>query len=124
MRYHLVTHMAAALTPFKAIADDTRRRILDLLRDGALTTGAIAGNFRRHSRPAISKHLALLRRARLVRMERRGRERVYHLNAAPLRAVDAWLDRYAAFWDENLLAFKRYVEALPPEEGDAHDPEG
>jgi DNA-binding transcriptional ArsR family regulator len=100
-------------TPYKAIADTTRREILDLLRIDPLTAGAIAERFRkkRLSRPAVSKHLRILRQSRLVRVTRHGRERVYALNADPLRAVDAWVQKYEAFWDQQLQAFKEYVEA-------------
>ncbi|MGH2523591.1 MAG: metalloregulator ArsR/SmtB family transcription factor, partial [Anaerolineales bacterium] len=71
--------MAALASPYKAIADDTRRRILDALRTESLTAGAIAGRFRRLSRPAVSKHLSILRRSRLVSAKKQGRERVYSL---------------------------------------------
>lgn len=63
------------------------------------------------SRPAISKHLRLLRRARLVREHREGRHRVYQLNAAPLRAVDSWLSQYRSFWQASLAGLKGYVES-------------
>jgi DNA-binding transcriptional ArsR family regulator len=100
-------------TPYKAIADGTRREILDLLRLDPLTAGVIAERFRkkRLSRPAVSKHLRILRQSRLVRVSKRGRERVYMLNADPLREVDAWVQQYKAFWDRQLQAFREYVEA-------------
>jgi DNA-binding transcriptional ArsR family regulator len=108
-----------AVTPYKAIADDTRRHILDLLRRETLTAGAIAERFGGMSRPAVSKHLAILRRSRLVLAKKRGRERVYALNAAPLREVNRWLVQYQQFWDNQLESFKNYVESntLP----EAHD---
>lgn len=102
----------AAVTPYKAIADDTRRHILDLLRDEPLTAGSIAERFqRRLSRPAVSKHLSMLRRSRLVIAKKQGRERVYRLNAEPLREVEAWVKQYEVFWDQQLQAFKEYVES-------------
>ena len=99
--------------PYKAIADTTRREILDLLRDYSLTAGVIAERFRRKklSRPAVSKHLRILRQSRLVLVTKKGRERVYTLNAEPLREVDAWVQQYEAFWDRQLQAFKEYVES-------------
>ncbi len=103
--------MVAAATLYRAIADKTRRQILDHLRAQDLTAGALAGKFPRLSRPAISKHLAILRRSRLVRARRRGREQVYSLNAEPLREVGEWLKRYEAFMDQQLQSFKQYVEA-------------
>src|SRR5262245_22892375 len=86
---------------FKAIADPTRREILRLLRGGGRAVGDIASNFRT-SRPAISKHLRLLRSAGLVETRKRGTARICQLNAKPLRAIDEWLRDYEAFWNENL----------------------
>lgn len=94
---------------FKAIADPTRREILGLLRDGPYTVGEIARNFHT-SRPAISKHLRLLRGAGLVVSRKKGAANVCELNGKPLRAVSEWLQGYAAFWDENLRNLKHYVE--------------
>ena len=100
-------------TPYKAIADTTRRQILDLLRNENLTAGVIAARFRKRSlsRPAVSKHLRILRQSRLVLVRKQGRERVYALNAEPLREVDIWLKEYEAFLDRQLQAFKDYVES-------------
>jgi DNA-binding transcriptional ArsR family regulator len=97
---------------FKAIADPTRRKILRLLRGGGKTVGDVASNFRT-SRPAISKHLRLLRSAGLVTTRKQGAARVCVLNARPLRAVNAWLRDYEAFWDENLRNLKEFVEEKP-----------
>ncbi len=94
---------------FRAIADPTRREILGLLRGGRQTVGAIAGNFRM-SRPAISRHLRLLRNAGLVVTRKDGTARICELRGKPLRAVNEWLRDYAAFWDENLRSLKQYVE--------------
>ncbi len=94
---------------FRALADPTRRQILHLLRDGRRTVGEIAANFRT-SRPAISKHLRLLRSAGLVTTEKAGTTRVCGLNAQPLRAVNAWVREYEAFWSESLRNLKRYIE--------------
>src|SRR6266542_2275924 len=81
---------------FQALADPTRRAVLDLLRGGRQPAGLIAGFFP-VSRPAVSKHLRLLRRANLVTEHRRGRHRFYEINPAPLKAVDQWLARYRVF---------------------------
>ncbi len=101
-----VTHSAAV---FSAIADPTRRAVLDLLRRGSLPAGQIARAFP-VSRPAISKHLRLLRRARLVREHREGRRRVYQLDPQPLRTLDSWLEQYRIFWRANLADLKSFVE--------------
>jgi DNA-binding transcriptional ArsR family regulator len=108
MRNQSVTYSPEAT--FQALADPTRRAVLDLLRRGSQPAGAIAGAFP-VSRPAISKHLRLLRRAHLVREHREGRHRVYQLNPEPLRAVDSWLDQYRNFWKMNLSNLKTFVEA-------------
>ena len=97
---------------FRAIADPTRREILGLLRGRRLTVGEIAGNFHT-SRPAISKHLRLLRSAGLVTARREGTARICALRAKPLRAVDDWLRDYQAFWQESLRALKTHVEENP-----------
>jgi DNA-binding transcriptional ArsR family regulator len=94
---------------FRAIADPTRREILNLLRGGAHTVGEIAGNFRT-SRPAISKHLRLLRSAGLVVTRKQGTARLCRLNAKPLCAVNTWLREYEALWRESLSGLKNYVE--------------
>jgi DNA-binding transcriptional ArsR family regulator len=94
---------------FSALADPTRRAVLDLLRRGSLPAGRIAEAFP-VSRPAISKHLRLLRRAHLVREHREGRHRVYHLNPEPLKALDSWLNHYRIFWQMNLNDLKSFVE--------------
>jgi DNA-binding transcriptional ArsR family regulator len=94
---------------FRAIADPTRREILKLLRGNRQTVGQIAGNFRA-SRPAISKHLRVLRSAGLVVTHRVGASRLCDLDATPLRAVNDWLQDYEAFWGETLRSLKTYVE--------------
>jgi DNA-binding transcriptional ArsR family regulator len=105
----------ATLTPkqreavFRAIADPTRREILGLLRGRRYAVGEIAEKFRM-SRPAVSKHLRLLRRVGLVVTKNEGTARICHLNAAPLRAVDDWLRDYQELWGESLRNLKRFVE--------------
>ncbi len=94
---------------FRAIADPTRREILGLLRPGGRTVGDIASNFRT-SRPAISRHLRLLRSAGLVITKKNGTARICELNGNPLRAVDDWLRDYSVLWDENLRNLKKFVE--------------
>ena len=111
MRNRSVTHSAARNeATFQALADPTRRAVLDLLRRGSQPAGQIASAFP-VSRPAISKHLRLLRRAHLVREHREGRNRVYQLNPEPLRAVDSWIEQYRVFWTANLNSLKAFVES-------------
>ena len=94
---------------FRAIADPTRRAILDRLRAGPAPVNALAADFEQ-SRPAISKHLRVLREARLVSEERAGRERVYRLEPQPLQRALGWLEGYRSFWQRNLDHLKRYLE--------------
>lgn len=94
---------------FKALADPTRRAILASLCDGGRSAGDIARRFP-VSRPAISKHLRLLREAKLVVEARRGRSRLYELNARPLQSVDEWIADYRQFWRMQLRNLKHHVE--------------
>jgi DNA-binding transcriptional ArsR family regulator len=107
---------------YHAISDHTRRQILDLLQKESLTAGVIAQRFTKISRPAVSKHLAVLRRSKLVLIRKQGRERIYTLNAAPLKEISDWVNRYQTFWDEQLQSFKNYVESDPKQEVN-HDEE-
>ena len=101
----------AANAPFRAIADPTRREILGLLRSGPQTVGELARNFRT-SRPAISKHLRLLRSAGLVTTQKDGAAHICRLNAQPLRTVSLWLREYEVFWGESLRGLKNYIEGI------------
>ena len=120
MRHRSVTYSTARTSEatFQALADPTRRAVLDLLRRGSQPAGQIASAFP-VSRPAISKHLRLLRRAHLVREHRQGRNRVYELNAEPLRAVDSWIEHYRVFWAVSLNKLKAFVEAEHARETEA-----
>jgi DNA-binding transcriptional ArsR family regulator len=108
MRYRTVTYSREAA--FSALADPTRRAVLDLLRAGTRPAGDIARAFP-ISRPAISKHLKILRRAHLVEERRQGRHRMYHLSPEPLKSVDSWLEQYRQFWSASLSNLKSFVEA-------------
>ena len=100
---------AANSDVFRAIADPTRRAILDRLRAGPVPVNDIAIDFEQ-SRPAISKHLRILREASLVAEEKRGRERFYRLRPEPLSNVADWADGYRRFWRSNLESLKRHLE--------------
>ena len=96
--------------PFQALADPTRRAILELLRKRPLCpAGEIAGSFPRISRPAVSRHLRVLRVAGLVAAEGRGRQHCYRLQLGALARVER--DWFAPFWDASLAALKRRVES-------------
>ncbi len=89
-----------------AIADPIRRRVLELVRDTEMPAGEIAAEFA-VSRPAVSRHLRVLREARLVHERRVGRERLYRADPEPLAELRAWLDGY---WADRLDALKRLAE--------------
>jgi DNA-binding transcriptional ArsR family regulator len=89
-----------------AIADPIRRRVLELVRDAEVPAGEIAAAFP-VSRPAVSRHLRVLREAGLVQERRVGRERLYRADPAPLAELREWLDGY---WAGRLEALKRLAE--------------
>jgi DNA-binding transcriptional ArsR family regulator len=86
-----------------AIADPIRRELLTLLSAGEISAGDLAARFP-VSRPAISRHLRVLREAGLVRSRTEGRHRLYALDPAPLRELDAWLEPYRDLWAQRLDA--------------------
>lgn len=87
----------------EALADPTRRRIVELLVDGERSAGALASEFT-VSRPAVSRHLRVLRESGLVQTRESGTSRLYSLDPAPLQELDAWLARYRGFWAQRLDA--------------------
>jgi DNA-binding transcriptional ArsR family regulator len=96
---------------FRAIADPTRRALLDSLRTGGeQSVGDLAAPFRL-TLPGLSRHLRVLRDGGLVTERRQGRHRFYRLNAAPLRSVAGWVAEYEAFWDTRLDALGGYLRA-------------
>ncbi|HVQ97175.1 MAG TPA: metalloregulator ArsR/SmtB family transcription factor [Mycobacteriales bacterium] len=88
---------------FEALADPTRRRILELLAGGERSAGDLAGEFA-ISRPGVSRHLRVLRAAGLVRARGDGQRRLYSVDPAPLAEVEQWLARYRLFWAQRLDA--------------------
>ena len=88
---------------FTVLANPVRRRILELLIGRPYTVNHLVDEFQLH-RPAVSEHLQILRNARLVRDERRGRERYYHLDPSRLVEVDDWLKPFERYWRERMQA--------------------
>ncbi|HEY3684219.1 MAG TPA: metalloregulator ArsR/SmtB family transcription factor [Streptosporangiaceae bacterium] len=92
---------------FDVLGDPVRRRILELLADGEMSSGAVAEVVQREfkiSQPAVSQHLRVLRDTGFATVRPEGTRRLYAVNAEPLRDVDAWLDRFRAFWAPHLDA--------------------
>lgn len=94
---------------FQAIADPTRRQVLQLLAEKELPVTKITEHFP-ISRTAIVKHLRILTDAELVKGEKVGRERIYYLQPEPLREVQQWLKYYEQFWENKLNKLKYIVE--------------
>jgi DNA-binding transcriptional ArsR family regulator len=107
----MVTHLSLADNPvFDALGDPTRRAILDLLRLQPLPAGDIAAKFPM-SRPAVAKHVRILKEAKLVREHVQGRQHIYALEGATLASVDQWLQPYRVFWASKLMSLKHLIEA-------------
>ncbi|MGW0177909.1 ArsR/SmtB family transcription factor [Nocardia sp. NPDC003345] len=97
---------------FEVLADPTRRRILDLLRDGERTVGDLVAALGT-AQPNVSKHLRMLDAAALVRVRVDGPRRHYGLDPDRLRELDAWLAPFREIWADRLDEFERYLDAMP-----------
>ncbi|TVY11731.1 ArsR/SmtB family transcription factor [Paenibacillus cremeus] len=95
---------------FQAIADPTRRQVLQMLADQEMPVTAISGHFP-ISRTAVSKHLRILSDAGLVKERKVGRETRYRLDTSPLLELKRWLAFYERFWENKLAALQRFVES-------------
>jgi DNA-binding transcriptional ArsR family regulator len=91
-----------------ALGDESRRTMLERLREGPATVGELAERLP-IARPGVSRHLRVLREAGLVEVRQEAQWRVYSLRAEPLADVDAWLDSYRALWDQRLDALHTEV---------------
>jgi DNA-binding transcriptional ArsR family regulator len=100
------------MTVFAALADPTRVRILDLLRDRERSVGELVGEFRL-SQPAISQHLRVLKDAGVVSSRADAQRRVYAIRAEPLRELDQWLQKYRKFWSRELDSLERHLDEHP-----------
>lgn len=97
---------------WRALASPIRRRMLDLLRDGPMSTGAIADEFRDLSRFAVMQHIGVLEGAELVVPRRDGRVRLNFLNPVPIQRIyHRWVSRYQEPWAESLVALKGTLES-------------
>jgi uncharacterized protein YndB with AHSA1/START domain/DNA-binding transcriptional ArsR family regulator len=95
---------------FAAVANPVRRQILELLHQRPLRAGEIAAHFDLN-RPAISEHLQVLRNVGLVSDEIRGRERLYHLNGAPLQALQVWLAPFETYWRQRMQSLSAALDS-------------
>jgi DNA-binding transcriptional ArsR family regulator len=118
----------ASVHAFDVLGDPVRRRILELLADGELTSGAVCSVIQQEfgiSQPAVSQHLKVLRESGFASVRPEGTRRLYAVNTEPLRDIDAWLDRFRRFWTPHLDALgtelargKRQRRLNPPGDED------
>ena len=101
--------MTAAATTFEVLAEPTRRRILDLLRERERSVGELVKRLKL-SQPGVSKHLRVLRDAGLVSVRNEAQRRIYGVRAEPLAAVDEWLEPYRRLWADRLDALERHLD--------------
>jgi DNA-binding transcriptional ArsR family regulator len=94
---------------FEALADPTRRRIVELLAENERSAGELAGQFR-VSRPAVSKHLRVLREAGVVDVREEAQKRIYRLEPQELGRAEDWLARHRRFWEQRLDALQAHIE--------------
>ena len=99
---------------FSALANPVRREILMKLRRGPQMVGELASGFE-IGRPAVSEHLQVLRKARLVREEPRGRERYYHLDPRPLAEVEQWIEAFNRYWKQRLADLEQVLNQMENE---------
>lgn len=96
-------------TVLEAIAEPTRRRILDAVRSGERSVGSLVEIVGMHQ-PGVSRHLKVLRDVGLVEVRREAQQRFYRLRPEPLRELDAWLEPYRVAWAHRLDALERHLE--------------
>lgn len=104
---------------FAALSDPTRRAILARLAMGETTVKELAEPFL-ISAPSITKHLKVLERAGLIKRSRDAQRRPCRLEAAPLREVGEWIERYRGFWEQNMKRLDDYLSTLQAEETKKH----
>lgn len=102
---------------FTALAEPTRRSIIEMLGQGSLSAGEIRAHFD-VSAPAISQHLKVLREAGLVQVEVRGQHRIYRLDPAGLDAFDAWVRKVRGFWGTHLDRLEHELAKPESSEGE------
>ncbi len=98
---------------FSALADPTRRQVLDLLSRRERAAGELGRAFPHISQPGMSRHLRVLREAGLVRVRQVRRHRYYSLQTDRLAEVDAWIAKYRGFWETELDSLEAYLDARP-----------
>jgi DNA-binding transcriptional ArsR family regulator len=103
---------------FLAVAEPSRRSLLDLLAGGERPAGDLVAALSPLTQPAVSRHLRILREVGLVEVRPEAQRRVYALRADRLAELDAWLARYRRLWTEHLDALERHLDARDPTAAD------
>ena len=101
--------MSSVATVFEVLAEPTRRRLLDAVRDGERSVGELVDVVGMHQ-PGVSRHLKVLRDAGLVEVRRDAQRRLYRVRPEPLKELDAWLEPYRREWSDRLDALERHLE--------------
>jgi len=104
---------------FQAIADPTRREIINLLAYNSLNLNAVADNFK-ISRPAISKHIKILTECGLIEIKQQGRERFCEAKLQKLNEVAEWTEQYRKFWEQKMDALENYLKDLQTKKTKRH----
>lgn len=100
---------------FEAVAEPSRRALLDLLAEGERTAGELVATLSNLTQPAVSRHLRVLREVGLVEVRPEGQRRIYALRADGLVEIDRWVGRYRRYWAEHLDALERHLAGTHPE---------
>ncbi len=101
--------MPAATTVFDVLAEPTRRRILDAVRERERSVGELVDEVGMHQ-PGVSRHLKVLRDAGLVEVRRDAQRRLYRVRPEPLMELDAWLEPYRREWSNRLDSLERHLQ--------------
>lgn len=113
--FSVMARAATTADAFNAVAEPRRRQILDVLAGGERPVNDLV-DLLDLAQPLVSKHLRVLREVGLVHVRDSGRQRVYRLNAAPLKPVHDWVKGYAQAWEERFAALDDVLEELKAEE--------
>ena len=112
--------MDSLSTTFAALADPTRRAILASLTTGAKNVSDLAEPFDM-TMPAITKHLKVLEKAKLIERSREAQYRPCKLQPTPLKEIDSWIEKYRIFWEESFNRLDDYINQLQTKKKDTND---
>ncbi|QRF75386.1 Helix-turn-helix domain protein [Thermoplasmatales archaeon] len=96
---------------FTALSDPTRRAVMDILSQKPLTAGEIGSHFSNLTQPGMSKHLGVLKKARLVKVTVKAQQRVYSLNREGFMELEEWISKYRVFWKANLDSLGEFLDS-------------